>query len=196
MATYNRQYLRDQLASYLRDSTLATQSDNFIDYSAKKISVMLESAENEVTAEVSIGAFPYALGGITRLRSIVYPHGQYDVALKNVPLHRIGYYSQGGVPEVYAIKGDALSVGPPVTGTYTLTYFDDVELGEDASATTPTLTRYPHLWLDAVLAEAYGWKQDGEMAGYYEQRMISTVEQINRQARILRHGEAPAMRAS
>jgi cell division transport system permease protein len=39
--TYNRQWLRDQLASYLRDTNIGTQADNLIDLAISKISIVL-----------------------------------------------------------------------------------------------------------------------------------------------------------
>jgi hypothetical protein len=194
---YDRQWLRDQLAKHLRDSTLGDQADVFIDLGAKQLSVVLETPENEESQTWNIGAYPYVIpDGINRIRVINHRNGQYDVALKSVPLHRIGIYTEGGYPQVYAIKGAALSIGPPVTGEYEVVYWRDVELAGDAGATDPTLERYPQAWLDSVLAQAYAWKQDGEMSSYYEQRLMSTAETINRKSRQINQGDAPVQRAS
>lgn len=48
MTTYNRQWLRDQVASYLKDRTLSAEIETFIDLAAARVSQIMECREMEV----------------------------------------------------------------------------------------------------------------------------------------------------
>ena len=195
---YNRQWLRDQLTSYLRDSNIDNdRADNLIDLAVSKVGIVLESQYNETLETFPISSSPWPIpSNINAFRTIVVPSGTGGYSLHAMPSHRVENYGGSGQPVVYAVKGNNLLIEPFQSLDYEITYFRHITLDADAAATDEALTHYPFVFMEAMLSEGYAWKEDMEGAKAYEQKFLGSVQEINRVSRQLQQGDAPAMRSA
>lgn len=193
---YNRQWLRDQLASYMRDPNMGSVQDTFINIACTRLGVMLQSQYNEFTVQRTLSAASYPLEeDMVSFRLVEYNGDGGPYALTGVPSHRVNDYTGDGMPRVYGIKGNNLVVAPFTQGLFDLTFYARVILGDDTSSTNAALQGYPFLFLSATLQAAYEWKQDEGQANRYEQKWMQEVAEINKTSSLLNQGDAPAMRA-
>ena len=193
---YNRQWLRDQLTSYLRDSNIDTdRADNLIDLAVSKVGIVLESQYNESMETFSIASTPWQIPStINAFRTIVVPSGTGGYSLQSMPSHRVENYGGSGSPVVYGVKGNQLLIAPFQAKDYEVTYFRHITLAPESTATDEALTHYPFVFMEAMLSEGYAWKEDMAGSKAYEQKFLGSVQEINRVSRKLQQGDSPAMR--
>ena len=199
MATYNRAWLRSNVASYLHDQNLGSTVDTFIDIGALRIGQMLESTANEKLSQFTITDATNPLpDDIVRMRAVFYQldNGQ-SVALKSMPTHAISAYvlSSTSTPLFYTIVGDNIVVRPYTAGTYELDYWSTVTIGDNDADTNPALTAYPFIFLNAALEAGYQFKEDESMMMRSQALWTDEVTQINRASRKLAAGDVPAARS-
>lgn len=193
MKIYNRQWLRDQLQTYLRDNQLSSVQDTLIDMAVKKIGVLAETEYNEITVTQTLTEDSLQLPlSINSFRAVVYN----DYALKSVPVHMIETRRSNGTPQVYCQKGNSLIIAPFQAGDYQLTYFERLGLGQEDGDTNSLLQEYPFMYLDGVLAEGYSYKQDIQRTQLHEGKVMNALTTVNRLAAEKNAGDVPAMRAS
>lgn len=195
MATYNRQWLQNQIGAYSHDRNLGALADTFIDIAITKISNILESQYNETSLTLTLNtAGPDLPADVVTVSQVAYL-GDRTIQLRSIPTHQWTYYQDTGTPAVYQTKLDRLLIRPFMAGNYGIWYFSRMTLLDDPGATLPALTAYPFLFLDAALAECYDYKQDAELMQRYQDKWLAEVHEINRVTAKLRAGDAPAMRA-
>ena len=193
MATYNRQWLQNQIGAYSHDRNLGALADTFIDIAITKISNILESQYNENSQLVTITSNPWTLpDDVVSVSAVGFQGG---AILRSLPTHQIRRYPETGTPAFYRIKVNNVRFIPFMAGEYGIRYFSRINLLDDPGATHPALTAYPFVFLDAALAECYDYKQDAELMQRYQDKWLAEVHEINRVTSKLRAGDAPAMEA-
>ena len=195
MATYNRQWLQNQIGAYSHDRNLGPLADTFIDIAITKISNILESQFNENRLDITLNNNQLLLPDDVVSVFIVAYLGTTGIILRSVPTHQWSRYQDTGTPAIYQVRNDSINIRPFTEGNYAVWYYSRINLLDDPGATHPALTAYPFLFLDAALAECYDYKQDAELMQRYQDKWLAEVHEINRVTRKLRAGDAPAMRA-
>ena len=196
MADYTRQWLRDQLASQLRDRNLGAVEDDLIDLGVSKIGLVLASQFNEDTVINQVPGNPFDIpSGVNALRGISYKGNNGTYALRSIPQHMINTNARSGIPQTYAIKGNQIYFNPFTEGEFEFTFFTNIPLGPAADDTIEALQAYPYIFREAAISEGYAWKGDLERAVGYERKYLGGIQEINRISQRLRQADVPVQRA-
>ena len=194
----NRTWLQEQIKSYLHDSTVDAQLDTWIDIAAGRVSQGLRCWEMEQELVRAAGSAENYIDLGTTTRQILGVQWQNNSGaytnLQSVPRHDAGLYKRNGQPCVYLVEDRKVWPLPMIDGNYKAQVIQDVVIPAGLE-TTPALTAYPFLFLNAALAEAYDWKQDPEMMARMEQKWQSEADMITKTYLSERVGDTPAMRA-
>lgn len=192
----NRSDLEARIASYLHRNDLSAQIPGFIELATVRLARDLRSMFNEVYLDpFTVNADPMPLPQDFRnIRSLAVKADRGPATLRSVGSHGLNRYgNNGGEPLVYTIRGRDLHIRPYQARDYILNYYAAPAELTSGTSENDVLTNYPYLYLYASLVEAYVFIQDTER----EQAMIVTytseLELVNREAKLSRTGDAPAM---
>lgn len=103
------------------------------------------------------------------------------------------YNAQGNtdLPTFYTIDAGTLKIAPTYTGTINVKYFKTVTPLTVSNTTTTILTKYPFLYLEGCLFEAFTFMQEVETALGHFEKYKSIVTGINTSAATVRFGGGP-----
>jgi hypothetical protein len=226
---YSRNWLREQVAGYLKDASVSAHLDTWIDIGAKRVSQILECAEMETAIENSLrvsesgtvdggnasGSNVFVIDGgdafnqdpaaapkdyielttrYKRLVSVQVLDNGIWRNLRTIPKHEAAPYKRAGIPQVYLVENRRVYPLPQSSGAFRVIVLAEVEV-PDGDNEDAVLSAYPHLFLNAALAEAFDWKQDENMVARYEQKWRQEAEEIRALYRSEHNGETPSMRA-
>lgn len=194
---YNRDWLKNEIQSYLHDDSVTATLDTWIDMGALWVSQNLRCYEME--AEVTRNAPDEFLQLTARHRHLIsvqwLKNGMIWVPLKTLAKHEAQYYKRSGNPGGYYIEDRKVYPAPFVDGEYKARVLENVVIPDDGQTEVAALTAYPFLFLNAALAEAYDWKQNEPLSARYERKAASQAEQVTADYLADRVGETPAQRA-
>lgn len=197
----NRDWLKEQIPTYLHDASVDGQLDTWIDIAAYRLSQVLKCREMEATLTKVTGEEYITLASDQQVLDSRYltdvqwlnESGAY-VNLRSVPAHDAGRYKRDGRPSVYHLEDSKIYPLPYQEGEYRALCLVQLVV-PDGTTSTAALLAYPHLFLYAALNEAYDWKQDPEMSARYQTKWLEDAQRITRIYESERVGDAPAMRA-
>lgn len=191
----NRQWFRDQLASYLKDATLSAEIETFIDLGAARVYDVLEcrEMEQELGKTTTEEYIPYPADHKRTLSVQTRWNGSWR-NLRSMPRMDADIYRGYGIPQFYYIERNRIYFAPYIDGTYRLIYLQSKDVGDQHTA--DPIATYPRLFLGAMLAEAYDWKEDPEMANNWRDKWLTDAQAISTRYQSERAGDVPVMRAS
>lgn len=198
MALYNRDWLKVQIKSYLHDSSVDEQLDTWIDLGCSQVNSLLECEEMETEVVRTVGApeqFIQLPPGTRKLLSVTRTANGGMVHLRSQSRHAADMYQGVGLSRFYRIDRKMIYPYPWSDADYQALILKDVEIPADGTEEVDALSAYPTLYLTAALAEAYDWKQNGEMGQRYTMKWRDLADSITSIYRSEIVGEVPAMRA-
>ncbi len=193
-----RAWLRQNIAGYLHDGSLSAELDTFIDLGAKRISQLMQCVEMEAEITRNKGDannFIAVPADFQRLLGVQVADNGTWRNLQAISRHDAAYFDGAGLAMVYRIDGGVIQPLPASDSDYRVQYLQEAIVPEDSAETNAVLSAYPMVFLNAALVEAYDWKQDFELVGRFEQKLMGDIRAITRIYLSERAGEVPAMRA-
>lgn len=228
---YSRNWLKTQITSYIKDSSLGAELDVWIDLAAKRVSAVLECWEMEselanslvpsfeagsldggmavgTTSELTVdGGDAFAIapeekpldhlkltGNVIRILGVQYLKNNAWYNLRAMPKHDAAQFKRAGLPQVYLVEQRKIFPLPFMEGDFKAQVLTEVVVPV-GDGEVDALTSYPFIFLNACLAEAADWKQDGEMAAKFEEKWQRDAMKIKSTYLEERTGETPTMRA-
>lgn len=195
---YNRQWLRENALSYIHDKSLTSEAEVWVDLALKEVSRVLRCREMNQLQTVDLSTQPIQESWIIPADCIEV----VGVFLDGRPLDPLTERQAGdrqdfsGDPIAHFSGGGKFVTTVPSSGsTIVVSYLQEVTLPQDDSE-SPAVTAYPGLFLDAVKAQAYDFKEDTERQSYFEQRWYQKAVEMRREYEMERHGGPMAMEAS
>jgi len=192
-----RANLRDAILLQIKDGSLSTLADLWIDAGASQLGEVLRCAEMETTITRNTGdpdVFITIPSDSVKLL-------EYSAEMSGtwIPLQSIGKNARmpisDGRPVSYYIHQGKLYPVPSEDRNYRLTYLAAPAIPEDDAAESVFLQRYRPLFYFAALVEAYDYKEDAEMSQVFERKRNGLAAAITRRWESERIGDLPAMRS-
>lgn len=160
------------IADWLDDPSLSAQADTFITLAEAKFNRLLRMPQMEATATLQVEAqSEYAtFPGVLEIKalSIVGDHGvtRYDRTIQQTTLANLKdqYGGSYGCPEVYAVSGTHVYLGPipKLDTTFSLTYYSAIPQLTADNPSNWLLSIHPdvYLWGCLAAAELRGWNDE------------------------------------
>lgn len=187
---------------WLNRSDLAAMVPNFISLLEARLNRILRVPEMEVTTTLTLDAEEVALPDDFRQARSLYIDSDPRWELESVSLGtlRTKYAQQvTGRPEVFAISGTDLVLGPEPDAEYDgiLTYYADIEALSAQNTTNWLSLKHPDIYLYGalVMAEAYIWDDD-RLRTLWRPAFDEALAELQKQGTAKQHGAPLRLRAS
>lgn len=205
MATvYGRAWLREQVQSYIHDNNLDTEAETWVDLALKEVSRVLRCKETLSGELVDLSTQIFNVwtppADFIEEETVIEVSGEPFNRLPCVVDQQIDEFQAIGKnssrPLAYFWSGNTIQMtNAASTAIINVAFHAEVQLDDDA-ATHPAVTAFPGLFLDAVKAQAYDWKEDTERQAMFEQKWRSKATELRRLYEGEKYGTAITMRAS
>ena len=177
------------------DTTFSNQFDTFLSYAEDRIyngagkrgdalySPALRNRTLETTATVAMASGVGALPDRHLATKRLYFDGD-RVGLEYLPSERFSVrsaYSQGGDPQFYTIRDGSIYTFPATDEDLEIDYYQRLAplTSDSASNTNDLLTNHEHVYLAAVLFEAFSFMQSPDKALAHLARLNSAIDGLN-----------------
>jgi len=188
--------LQTAAGNWLNRSDLTSRLPEFVALAESRFNRILNTPEMEAVATLSTTGESVALPADFWEARGAYLDSDPRVVIEEVSLAylRDRYSAQTtGQPQVYAVSGANLVLGPAPDTTYSLklTYKQTIPALSDSNTTNWLLTRHPDIYLYGTLlqAEAYGWND--ERLGLWKAALDEAIAELQKAGQRKRYGAAP-----
>ncbi|MEE9366417.1 MAG: hypothetical protein V3W44_07005 [Dehalococcoidales bacterium] len=191
--------LKLQIADTVHRSDLTAVIPAFIEATRTRLNRDLRVQAMINTAEITPTTNPFtAPADFLEMREI--SRGAQNstgrVILSSVGRHMLNRYkfATGNSSQFYSVDGYQIEVAPNgVDIPYSLIYYAEIPEFVSDSDETPTLTRYPSLWLYGALYEAYNYTANREAQTVALQDFTSEITAANKSSAMAETSESPMM---
>lgn len=130
-----------------------------------------------------------------RARSLRITLGNTQARIQYRTPATMGRRDGSGTPCFYTILGDSIQFDIALDAVYTVTfeYQADLEPLSSSNQTNNVLTRYPNIYLNGCLKQAFIWADDDDQAIKYDTIFISAISSANQAEALGRFGDSPEM---
>lgn len=194
-----RAWLKTNIASVIKDHTLSTSLDTWIDIGAARLGEILRCREMETSIVRGVGApDPFIPLAEDTQEILAVQKGSEDgnyYNLRGMVKVQADMYKGAGTSVAYYVEDSKVYPIPFNDTNFIVLTLDRPSVPVAEDETTALLTQYPYLFLDAALVEAYDFKEDNERVVRYDAKWRDAARTIRNTYERTRFGEGLAMRA-
>jgi hypothetical protein len=156
----------------------------------------IKLAESRINRDLRVDEMVKVVAGSMTDSTITLPNDFRQIKgllVNDKPLTYVSNLESHSIPQsaVYTVMGDKVKVYPKTLGTdYELVYYASIESLSDAKPTNWLLTKYPDVYLYAVLLESAPYIKDNEAAEVWAIAYGNAIRTVAEQDLVAKHGDA------